>query len=414
LFPILILLIVSITLPFGGSDEGFDFELGVRFAGYALAALVVLFALGQRRLRLNFAIVAWAMVPIFIAATALYSLEPSFSLVAGLAHLTILLFAWCMVHRYGQPRTVFAFVMTGLIIGLLSIFAYYVFPDIGRSAAGTLSSEISGRMQGVTAQPNSLGLIAALTILLAVMHLRAFTPRQRQLAIVAICVAAFCAIFADSRTSFLALLVCLGLWGLHRANAALNLFGIVGIALIACLLIGFVPDVADLLTREGSRTDDLASFNGRWKIWSVAWEYITDHPYIGQGYGSSELVLQRDDRLFAAAVNTHSVYLELLFSGGAVLLALYVFAVILAVVRSARDGRAEALIAMMFFFVVGVAEATPYGGLPLFSAAVFYMAVSLCLGRSAPPTPARQVLSPSPSGPRVVPGLRQGAIGRLR
>ena len=46
------------------------------------------------------------------------------------------------------------------------------------------------------------------------------------------------------------------------------------------------------------------------------------------------------------------------------------------------SARVEALITLLFFLVVGAAEATPFGGLPLFPAFVFYIAVSLCLVRS--------------------------------
>lgn len=382
IFPIIILLMISISVPQSGSGRDLDAQLVVRLAGYGLAALAVLFAIGRRRLHHSLPILAWVLVPIFIAATALYAPQPSFSLTAGIAHLALLLFAWRMVHRHGQSNTVIILIVTGTIIGVLSIIAYYLLPDIGRSAAGTLTGGVGGRMQGVVAQPNSLGLISAFTMLLAVMQYQALIARQRLVALFAIAVAAFCVVYSDSRTSILALVLCLGMWGLRRANAALHLFGLVGIALIACLFIGFVPNVAEFLTREGSRTDDLTSFNGRSNIWSVAWEYIRDHPYLGQGYGSSGLILPTDDRLFSAAVNAHDVYLELLFSGGAALLILYAIAVSSSVVRSARGGRADALIALLFFLIVGVAEATPFSGLPLFSAAAFYIAISLCLARS--------------------------------
>ena len=119
-------------------------------------------------------------------------------------------------------------------------------------------------------------------------------------------VGAFCLIYSDSRTAILALIVCIGMWWLCRANAALNLFAVVGVALAATAVITFVPDVTEYLTRAGARSDDLTSLNGRSFIWQVAWENIQAHPIFGQGYGSSRLVLPVDDRLFPAAVNTHN------------------------------------------------------------------------------------------------------------
>lgn len=399
IFPVLVLLMISITLRHDDYSGSFDAQLGVRLGGYTLAALSVLFALGRRKFHLDPWILAWALVPIYIALTALYAPEPYLSLSAGLAHLALLLFAWRMVKRHGQTRTALAVVIAGAIICALSIFVFYALPDLGRSVVDSLSGDPGGRMRGVTAQPNSLGSISALTFLLAVMYFRTFTARQRVFVIGAIGFAAFCLVYSDSRTSILALLLCLALWWLCRANAALNLFAVVGIALVACLSIAFVPDVTALLSREGARADDLSTFNGRWEIWTVAWENIKAQPIVGQGYGSSKWFLPMDDRLFAAAVNSHNVYLELLFSGGAVLLALYAFGTSMCIVRSATERRVEPLIALIFFLIVGVAEATPFGGLPLFPAAVFYAAVALCLARSIPrQVPQRVLRTPMVNG----------------
>lgn len=409
LFAVAILLMISITLQQEGGAQRFDAQVAMRLVGYSLAAVATLFALGMGKLRLNNLICAWTLVPIFIALTALYAPEPMLALAAGLAHLALLLFAWQLVTRYGQPRAVLAIVVAGTIIGALSILTFYALPDVGRSIPNFLASDPGGRMRGVAAQPNSLGTISAITILLGVMHYRGFTARQRVFAAAAIAIMTFCLVYSDSRTSIAALLLCLLMWRLCRSNAALNLFAIVGIALAACLLIGFVPDVSSYLTREGARADDLASFNGRSDIWAVVWENIKLHPILGQGYGASGWILPHDDRLFSAALNSHNLYLELLFSGGGILLALFAIAVTVSIVRSVTRKRAEALIALLFFMIIGGAEVTPYGGLPLFSAFAFYAAVSLCIAPSAARRQAVNRVLQRPA--RLGPGL-MGVTGR--
>ena len=410
LFPVLVLLMLSITLRHDENGAGFDWQLGVRLAAYSLAALSVLLALGTRKMRVDWLIFTWALVPIFISLTALYAPEPLLSLTAGLAHLALLLFAWRLVNLHGQAGVVLAIVLTGAIVCVLSIFVFYAFPDLGSSTPDLLSGDLGGRMRGVAAQPNSLGSVSAVTILLAIMHFRAFTARQRVFAIGAIGIAAFCLIDSESRTSIAALLLCLLLWRLCRANTAFNLFAVVALALLASLLVAYIPDIAAHLTRSGASPDELASLNGRSRIWAVALENIQAHPILGQGYGASSSILPIDDRLFSAALNSHNVYLELLFSGGAVLFALYLIAMVISIVRSATRRRAEALIAVLFFLVVGAAEATPFGGLPLFPAFVFYIAVSLCLVRSpsefrASPTMVRR--GPVFAGPGQRLGPRQ-------
>lgn len=380
--PVLVLLMITVTWGQDRVDEGFDFQLGVRFAGYSLAGLAGLYALGKGRIRFNKGILAWAAVSLFICATAIYSPDRLFSLAAGLAHLSLLLFAWWIVNRYGPPRAALAVALAGLIIGALSVGTYYLFPDIGRSISDSYFSDPGGRMRGVVSQANTLGSISAITILFAAMYFQTFTKRQRALAVLAIGVATFCLIGSESRTSLAALLLCLLLWGLYRTNTAINLFAVVGIALLACLVIAFVPDVSTYLARDDSGPDDLASLNGRARIWAVAWENIDVHPFIGQGYGSSRLILPYDDRLFAAALNTHNLYLELLFSGGLVLLALFAVAMLASLLRSVLTKRGESLVLLLFFLIAGAAEVTPFGGLPLFSAFAFYLAVCLCFVRS--------------------------------
>ena len=409
LFPVLVVLMISMTLQHDDNRGNVDWQAGFRIVGYGLAALSSLFALGTRRLRYSPALLLWTLVPIGIGLSALYAPDRLFSLTAGLAHLALLLFAWQLVNRHGQLSVAMAIVLIGLIIGILSIVTFYAYPDLGRSTVDTLSADPGGRMRGVTAQPNSLGSISALTVLLAVMHFRAFAPRQRVLAAVVIAIATFCLAASDSRTSIMAVALCLLFWAVCRANAALNLFAIVGMALLGSVLVALSPNIAVYLTRDGAGPDELASLNGRSRIWEVALENIRAHPLFGQGYGASNTILPVDDRLFSAALNSHNVYLELLFSGGAVLFALYVTAILVSVVRSVAGRRVEALIALLFFLVVGAAEATPYAGLPLFSAFVFYVSVALCLVR--PARRQQRTASPIPntlSGQRLTAGHSRG------
>jgi hypothetical protein len=96
----------------------------------------------MRKLRIDWLIFAWVLVPTFIMLGSIYALDKVFSFTAGIAHLVLLLFAWHMVTRHGQRPVVLALVISGLIIGALSIVAYYAFPDIGRSAIDSYTADI--------------------------------------------------------------------------------------------------------------------------------------------------------------------------------------------------------------------------------------------------------------------------------
>ena len=74
------------------------------------------------------------------------------------------------------------------------------------------------------------------------------------------------------------------------------------------------------------------------------------------------------------------------------LLGLYLIGIAICAVRSGMQRRTEALVTMVFFLIIGASEATPYAGLPLFPAAVFYIAVALCLARAAPRQVAKRPL----------------------
>src|SRR4051812_39535022 len=106
LFPIVILLVLSITLRNDDNAEGFDWQLGMRVVGYSLAAISVLLGLGMRKLPMDRLIFAWALVPIFITLSAVYALDGVFAFTAGFAHLVLLLFAWRMVTRHGHTPVV--------------------------------------------------------------------------------------------------------------------------------------------------------------------------------------------------------------------------------------------------------------------------------------------------------------------
>jgi len=412
LFPIFILLALSFTFRGEEYAVGFDWQLAMRVGGYCLAGISVLLAVGMRKFPIDRLVLAWALIPIFIIGSAVYALVRPLALTSGLAHLVLLLFAWRLVTELGRTPVALAIVISGLIIGVLSIVAYYVFPDIGRSTVEAYMSDPGGRMRGVTPQPNTLGALSAFTILLAVMFFQRFTARQRVLTAAAIAISAFCLVYSDSRTSIAALALCLLFWSLRQTNVALNLFTIVILALAACLVITFVPDVTTFLTRSDSVTNDLSSLNGRSWIWDVAWESIRAHRILGQGYGASRLILPMDDRLFGAAVNTHNLYLELLFSGGLVLFGIFACVAAATIFSAAKRGRTEALIALLFFLIRGGAEAAPFAGLPLFAAFAFYIAVALCLARSpseAQMSPAMARRRPVFAGPRQRPAARNSA-----
>src|SRR4051812_14428894 len=70
LFPVLLLLMLTVTVRQEDSGGTLDLQLGARLAAYSMAALSVLLALGTRKIRVDWLIFAWALVPICITLTS--------------------------------------------------------------------------------------------------------------------------------------------------------------------------------------------------------------------------------------------------------------------------------------------------------------------------------------------------------
>ena len=375
------LLLMAVTFRAQDSGAAFDAQVAARLVGYSLAAVAVLVALGRNSYRLNAHIALWALLPIWLGVTAAYAPDPLFAATAGICNLIVLLFCWWFVQRYGPERSVAVLMGGGAVVCFLSAIAFYGYPELGRTLPDYLTGDPGGRMRGVAGAANALGSIAASTLLASVIFFPRFTRAQRRVAILAIALSAIALLASESRSSMLAAVVGIAVWRFFRGGTAVNIITVLALALVACAVVVMSPDIMSLVTREG-RADDLATFNGRALIWSVAWEHIVRHPVSGFGFGASRLFLSSDDRLFAGAVHCHDLYLELLFSGGAIALGLFGGAFVVTVVRALRQKRAEGLALLLFFAVLGVTEATPFAGLPQFQSFAFYTAISICLART--------------------------------
>jgi O-antigen ligase len=141
----------------------------------------------------------------------------------------------------------------------------------------------------------------------------------------------------------------------------------------------------DLVFGSVSRTgeaEEVTSGNGRALIWSVVLERIWEQPLFGYGYGSATFILPQDPRLFSVAAHTHNLYFEVLFSGGAIALFLFVAALLVTFYEGIRNDRFGPLLVLSFFLLRGIFEPAPFGGVPTYAGYVFFIMIAFVAVRS--------------------------------
>ena len=168
----------------------------------------------------------------------------------------------------------------------------------------------------------------------------------------------------------------------RRGNRA---FTLLLIALGGCLVLAVLTTAPDLVLDTLSRTgdgDEITSGNGRSLIWSVVFEMIAEKPLFGHGYAAATFLLPEDPRLFSVAAHTHNMYLEVLFSGGIMSLALFAVAMALTLYQGFRNHAFEPMLILVFFMFRGLTEPAPFGGVPTFAGYAFFLSIAFISART--------------------------------
>jgi exopolysaccharide production protein ExoQ len=150
-------------------------------------------------------------------------------------------------------------------------------------------------------------------------------------------------VLTKSRTSCLGLAGAISLIEIPRISARTRLVtGVVGVwsaaaALLALLTLQF--EIADQLAGIVllGRNEHLSNLNGRTELWELLLGYAAKHPLTGYGYRSfwtPSMINDVSDELYWGISSSHSVYLEALLGVGLIGLALFLWSVGAATIRS--------------------------------------------------------------------------------
>lgn len=292
---------------------------------------------------LTAALVAWAVV------TVPLSFWPggSISFLLDLYFKTVAIF-WLLANVVDTlarlRKVVWALTLMSIPLAVTGIKNFVTGGFLDGDASGL--KRIVGYEGGLTANPNDLALTLNLILpLSAALLLSARTGRTRFLlgTVVLLDVAGVVVTFSRGGFVTLATIVGICLWRLARRGRA----GLAAGVLAACLL-AFAVLPSGYGSRVATITDINADATGssqqRWADMTRAAGLALDHPLVGAGVGMNTLALyeaRTAERVRAAALKVHSVYLELAVELGLPGLVLFVL-LVRACLRTVRRVRRSA------------------------------------------------------------------------
>lgn len=364
-------------------DKSIDLQVAAKLAAFAVIfitnAIFFTFALG--RLKFPRLFVVWLGFFVALIGCAFYAENRSFALTCAILFLGCYLYAVYMSVWLSRLVAVQVMMFAALLLCVGSIFVYFAIPSIGVMQAWTAEGGIGeiGRMKGLTGSANGIGFVAAFGVMLSVLYYRSFGAFGRWTAILLAPSALACLLLSNNRSSMIALAAAIWVGFVFRRNAPPKLLLSITLGMIgATVLILFSDEIFSLLARSG-RADEITSVTGRSAIWSVVIEMWAQRPLQGYGYTSALALLPLDPRLFHVAAHAHNMYLELLFSGGIILLGIFLYALWQTCRQILRLGAVEEAALLVFFLLRGLTEATPFSGMVGYSSFAFTLTLGLII-----------------------------------
>lgn len=368
------------------SDKSIDWQVAMRLAAFGAIFVTALAFLSHAYGRFRFPplFFIWLLFFGYLIVVSLYAPNVVFSLTCTVLFFICYLYSTYLTVWLSRPRAILVMIWAAILLCVGSIFVYYFVPAMGRMQGFVPGEGIItdvGRMKGLVGSANGVGLVSAFSIVIAVLYYRTLDRYGRLAAAFLIPNAALCLYLANSRTSMIGVATAIWISFVLRRDTGPKLFVSLTLGLIgAVALIGFPDEIFSLISRSGN-TAEITNVTGRTDIWAVVLDNWKKSPIIGYGYSATLFILPLDPRLFRTAAHAHSMMLELLFSGGIILVGLFLFALVNTIIQIVRMRAINEGALLFFFFLHGLVESSPFSGMVGYSSFSFTLTLSLVISK---------------------------------
>lgn len=378
LFTTLFVLMVSFRERELGNDS-VDWQVALRLAFLGISMMISCFAykawLGRILIRENFLLIPFFILLFF---SSLYAPSMSYSAGCTFSLLSIFLLLFACNSIVGEKKTISTIVIVCSLVSFLSLIVYIFFPDIGTAKIWEGDIQVpTSRLSGITG-PNSAGFIAASTILLISILKRRHEIDYPRLSFLFVILNLTVLILSESRTSGISMIVALGCLFFFKLSPARLAVLFVGISAFLLLAISIdLNNVLVLLSRSGDASE-ITTGTGRLYIWKTSLDLISQHPFLGWGYGSTAFILP----LYALEMghtppHCHNTLLQVVFSigwiGGIIFIGLMIGKIY--AILSYRSF--DRLVLFIFLTVAGLTEAAAFGGLANIATIIYAVLFSM-------------------------------------
>lgn len=285
-------------------------------------------------------------------------------------NLLALFFVYVFWTRVGS-RLFYWYFFSVALFSAISLFYYYYDPEIGRYSYwmdGVFSQ--SGRLQGVSGHPNTLGFMICSALLCYV-----WGEKNRFMTLVAVFLF-FCLFMTNSRTNLMSLFFLSGFIVALKYRRLGFYCGSMFLFLVAAFaLLNIFPDIFSVISRTGD-VDEIFTLTGRSAIWDFVFYLILDKPVFGWGYGvASKVLSENSDYVGFVVGQTHNLYLQVLLVSGVFGGALFLLFFMRAIHDCYRLNIHLGLAFLISILVVGFSEAIIFNTIANNAFIVFSLAV---------------------------------------
>ena len=233
--------------------------------------------------------------------------------------------AFCAAMHYSSHDNILikdVAMVLGVVVSI-HLIAIALFPSV------TISYD--ARWQGLTTNPNSLGLIAGLSILFSFLHISSTRFTSKFITWMFVCIGLLALQGSQSVTAYISTFLAVGsIWVIKYVpfiakHPAITLFVFLPFSTAAGIF--FLEPVLSLLLPMVGREGHLT---GRLEYWGLAMALITDKPFLGWGFDNHVAVI---DYIRLPTVHFHNGFLDLMVRGGYVALIMFVVVVVTFVTR---------------------------------------------------------------------------------